>query len=80
MNQITININVPTGVAIDTERLKIVANDFIQKYVARMIIINTHNEAETKSTASFRKLRGLITSEKSYKEMLEDALLEKYGL
>ena len=35
---------------------------------------------DAKSTAAFRTLRGVMSSDKSYKEMLEEALMEKYSL
>ena len=80
MNQLTINIDVPTGVAIDLNRLKIAANDFIQKYIGQMHIHDASGGIEVKPTTSFRKLRGVMSSDKPCKEMLEDALKEKYSL
>lgn len=80
MNQLTINIDVPTGMAIDINRLKVAANDFIQKYIGQMYIYDKRDGIETKRTAPFRKLRGVMSSDKPYKEMLEDALKEKYSL
>ncbi|MDD7029517.1 MAG: hypothetical protein PUI49_08230 [Prevotellaceae bacterium] len=52
MNQLTLNIDVPSGIY----------------------------NVETKRTNSFRKLRGVMSSDKPYKEMLEDALKEKYSI
>ena len=80
MNQLTIHIDVPAGRTIDLKRLQIVANDFIQKYVGQMYMYDAKDETVTKSSASFRKLRGVMSSDNSYKEMLEDALTEKYSL
>ena len=52
MNQLTLNIDVPSGIY----------------------------NVKTKRTHSFRKLRGVMSSDKPYKEMLEDALKEKYSI
>ena len=80
MNQLTLNIDIPAGVAIDVNRLKNAANDFVQKYIGQLYIYDANNLSATKRTESFRKLRGVMSSDKSYKEMLEDALKEKYLL
>lgn len=80
MNQLTIKIDIPTGLSIDLNRLEIAANEFMQKYIGRMSLHDAKNEVETKQTVSFRKLRGVMSSDKPYKEMLEEALIEKYSV
>lgn len=80
MNQLTIKIDIPTGLSIDLNKLEIAANEFMQKYIGRMSLQDAKNEVETKQTVSFRKLRGVMSSDKPYKEMLEEALIEKYSV
>ena len=80
MNQLTLNIDVPAGIYIDLNKLEIAANEFIQKYIGQMVLYDAENNVETKRTHSFRKLRGVMSSDKPYKEMLEDALKEKYSI
>ena len=63
-----------------THRLEIAANEFMQKYIGRMSLHSVKNEVDTKQTVSFRKLRGVMSSDKPYKEMLEEALIEKYSV
>ena len=76
MNQLTLNIDIPAGMAIDINRLKNAANDFVQKYIGQLYTYDANNLSATKRTESFRKLRGVMSSYKPYKEMLEDALKE----
>ena len=80
MNQLTLNIDVPSGIYIDLNKLEIAANEFIQKYIGQMVLYDAENNVETKRTHSFRKLRGVMSFDKPYKEMLEDALKEKYSI
>ena len=80
MNLLTLNIDVPSGIYIDLNKLEIAANEFIQKYIGQMVLYDAKNNVETKRTHSFRKLRGVMSSDKPYKEMLEDALKEKYSI
>ena len=80
MNQLTLNIDVPSGISIDLNKLEIAANEFVQKYIGQMVLYGAENKVETKRTHSFRKLRGVMSSVKSYKEMLGDALMEKYSI
>ena len=80
MNQLTLNIDVPSGIYIDLNKLEIAANEFIQKYIGQMVLYDAENNVKTKRTHSFRKLRGVMSSDKPYKEMLEDALKEKYSV
>ena len=75
-----IKIDVPSGIYIDLNKLEIAANEFIQKYIGQMVLYDAENNVETKRTHSFRKLRGVMSSDKPYKEMLEDALKEKYSI
>ena len=59
---------------------KIVA---VRQYVSQMYICNIKHDAAPsthKSTEPFRRLRGILSSDKPYKEMLEDALREKYSI
>lgn len=35
MSQLTINIEVPAGMAIDLNKLKVAANEFVKKYVGQ---------------------------------------------
>ena len=80
MNQLTLNIDVPSGISIDLNKLEIAANEFVQKYIGQMVLYGAENKVETKRTPSFRKLRGVMSSDKPYKEMLGDALMEKYSI
>ena len=80
MNQLTLNIDVPSGISIDLNKLEIAANEFVQKYIGQMVLYGAENKFETKRTHSFRKLRGVMSSDKPYKEMLGDALMEKYSI
>ena len=80
MNHLTINIDLPTGMAIDLNSLEVAANDFVRKYIGEMGLYDDKKSMDAKSTAAFRTLRGVMSSDKSYKEMLEEALMEKYSL
>lgn len=83
MNQLTINIEVPAGMSIDMDRLKMATNDFVRQYVSQIYICNLKHDVASgthKSTEPFRRLRGILSSDKPYKEMLEDALREKYSI
>ena len=80
MKQLTLNIDVPSGISIDLNKLEIAANEFIQKYIGQMVLYGAENRDEKKRTHSFRKLRGVMSSDKPYKELLEDALKEKYSI
>lgn len=80
MSQLAINIEVPAGMAIDLNKLKIAANEFVKKYIGQKCKSEIIERVETKQTASFRKLRGVMSSKLPYKEMVEDALKEKYSL
>ena len=80
MNQLTLNIDVPSGISIDLNKLEIAANEFVQKYIGQMVLYGAENKVEPKRTHSFRKLRGVMSSDKPYKEMLGDALMEKYSI
>ena len=80
MNQLTLNIDVPSGISIDLNKLEIAANEFVQKYIGKMVLYGAENKVETKRTHSFRKLCGVMSSDKPYKEMLGDALMEKYSI
>lgn len=83
MNKLTINIEVPAGMSIDMDRLKMATNDFVRQYVSQIYICNLKHDVASgthKSTEPFRRLRGILSSDKPYKEMLEDALREKYSI
>ena len=80
MNQLTLNIDVPSGISIDVNKLEIAANKLVQKNNGQKVIYKEENKVETKRTHSFRKLRGVMSSDKPYKEMLGDALMEKYSI
>ena len=80
MNQLTLNIDAPSGISIDLNKLEIAANEFVQKYIGQMVLYGAENKVETKRTHSFRKLRGVMSSDKPYKQMLGDALMEKYSI
>ena len=80
MNQLTLNIDVPSGISIDLNKLEIAANEFVQKYIGQMVLYGAENKVETKRTHSFRKLRGVMSSDEPDKEMLGDALMEKYSI
>ena len=45
MNRLTIHIDVLAGKTIDLNRLQIVANDFMQKYVGKMYMYDAKDES-----------------------------------
>lgn len=80
MNTMTLQIELPAGVTIDQQHLQALAAGYIQRYVYRMQKAQAKPKETSKSMASFRKLRGVISSEDAYEEVREAALKEKYGL
>ncbi len=75
----TLNFDLPKETLINTEEIKNLVNDFVQKLI-NIQLRNRHEEKTKKSTAEFRKLRGIMKSDSSYKDMVAEALIEKYGL
>ena len=55
-------------------------DEFVKKYIGQKCKSEMIERVDTKQTASFRKLRGVMSSKLPYKEMVEDALKEKYSL
>lgn len=80
MNTMTLNIDVPKGLAVDVNKLTTMATDYIQNYVYMLWKVQNATKKRSKSTKSFRSLRGVLSSDKPYQEMLEEALLEKYDV
>lgn len=80
MNTMTLNIDIPTDVTVDLKKLTAMATNYVQHYVYMMRNLQHSNESVKKSTASFRSMRGMMVSDKSYKEMIDDALTEKYKI
>lgn len=80
METMTLNIKIPQGVAVDAKKLSALATHYVQHYVYMMQHVSSSTKASTpaKSTASFKNLRGILSSEKSYKEMVEEAIADKY--
>lgn len=74
----TLNIDIPSGIAVDANRLKVLATKYVQQYVLMLQSIQCNKKERT--TAPFRSLRGALTSNLSYEEMRKVALVEKYKL
>lgn len=80
MDTMTLNINVPSGIAVDVQKLTTMATNYVQQYVYMLQRVHQAKQTKVKSTASFRSMRGSLSSNLSYKEMLEEALTEKYKI
>lgn len=80
MERLTLTIDVPAGVLVDWELLKNKANEYVQRYIYMLNSGNGDMEVENKKISSFRKLRGVMSSDKPYREMVEEALTDKYML
>ena len=78
MNTITLNLDVPKGLVVDANKLTSMATDYIQNYVYMLWKLQNLSNKSNKSSKNFLNLRGCLSSDKSYQEMLEEALLEKY--
>lgn len=77
MDTMTLNIEIPQGVNVDAQKLSKMATDFVHHYLFLVQREQSPKRAK-KSFDSFRRLRGIISSDKSYKDMVEEAILEKY--
>lgn len=80
MERLTLTIDVPAGVLLDMELLKNKANEYVQRYIYMLNSGDGDMEVDNKKISSFRKLRGVMSSDKSYREMVEEALKDKYML
>ena len=80
MGKVTLNIDVPSGINVDIDSLKALATKYIQQHIYMVQGVHCDKNEGSKSTASFRKLRGILSSTLSYDEMKEAALTEKYGV
>lgn len=79
MKTMTLNIDIPTGLNVDVHRLKAMATNYVQQYV--YMLQNVYQTKKNrKSTAAFRSMRGSLSSNLSYNDMVEEALMEKYKL
>lgn len=75
MSTLALNIDIPSGVAYDATKLKVMVTDYVHKLIA------LNNETAKKSNVSeFRKLRGSIKSDISYEDMRREAIRDKYGV
>ena len=79
METMTLNFDLPKEALINTDEIKNIVTDFVQKLIDIKFKYQ-QEEKPKKSTAEFRKLRGILKSDLSYKEMVAEALSEKYGL
>ena len=77
MNTMTLNIEIPQGVNVDAQKLSRVASDYLHHYLFMMQQAKSTKQAK-KTFGSFRRLRGIMSDNKSYKEMVEEAILDKY--
>lgn len=80
MNTMTLNVDVPTGLNIDMNRLTAVATEYVQQYIYMLQRTYQAKTEKKKSTAAFRNMRGSLSSDLPYKDMIEEALLEKYEI
>ena len=79
MNTMTLNIDIPQGVAVDAKRLTDMATRYVQHYIYMLQRVSMVPRADDKSSlADFKSLRGILQSDKSYKEMVEEAIADKY--
>lgn len=78
MNTMTLNIDIPSGIAVDANRLKALATKYVQQYVLMLQSVQCNKKDRT--TAPFRSMRGVLNSNMSYEEMRKAALTEKYKL
>ena len=78
MNTMTLNVDVPAGLNIDMNKLTSVATKIVQQYIYMLQSTSKAKTEKKKSTSAFRNMRGSLSSNLSYKEMIEEALLEKY--
>jgi hypothetical protein len=79
MGKVTLNIDVPSGINIDIDSLKALATKYIQQHIYMVQGVHRDKNEGSKSTASFLKLRGILSSTLSYDEMKEAALTEMRG-
>lgn len=78
MNTMTLNVDVPAGLNIDMNKLTSVATKIVQQYIYMLQSTSKTKTEKKKSTSAFRNMRGSLSSNLSYKDMIEEALLEKY--
>lgn len=74
----TLNIDIPSGMSVDVNRLKSLATKYVQQYI--FMLQNVQCDENVRRTAPFRSLRGVLSSNLSYEEMRDAALADKYGL
>lgn len=74
----TLNVDVPAGLNIDMNKLTSVATKIVQQYIYMLQSTSKAKTEKKKSTSAFRNMRGSLSSNLSYKDMIEEALLEKY--
>ncbi len=79
MNTITLDLNIPADFNVDLDALKSAATDYMQRYI---YMLQTAKKAKTrnKESSAIRELRGCISSDLKYDEMIEEALTNKYKL
>lgn len=78
MNRMVLNIDIPVGVTVDKNQLTAMATRYVQHYVYMMQ--DMQQKRNVRTTEPFRKMRGIINSDKPYKNMVEEALSEKYDV
>ncbi len=79
MDKMILNIDVPKGLAVDIDRLTSMATDYIQNYIYMLQKVQ-NVIPKGKNVRSLRNLRGCLSSDKTYQDMVEEALLEKYSV
>lgn len=78
MNTMTLNIEIPQGVVVDAKRLSVLATDYVQHYVYMLHQSNSSSDIRKRARAAVKNLRGVMSSNKSYKEMVEEVMIDKY--
>ena len=79
MNTITLDLNIPADFNVDLNMLKSAATDYIQKYI---YMLQTEKNAKTQNNVSsaIKEIKGCISSDLTYDEMIEEALTNKYKI
>lgn len=79
MNTITLDLNIPADFNVDLDALKSAATDYMQRYI---YMLQAAKKAKTRNeeSSAIRELRGCISSDLTYDEMIEEALTNKYKL
>lgn len=79
MNTITLDLNIPNEFNVDLDALKSAATDYMQKYIC-MLQSAKNAKTQNKISSTIKELRGCISSELTYDEMIEEAMANKYKI